>query len=103
MERVFGVKVPLNCKRKLKQLHNSDLDTIVEYKREKPYPYQTRDPDSRALFNLSKYYREDEVIAMSWTLHHNAALSLHRSEKESKLGEISRNNIVVMLYLKSGQ
>ena len=98
MEKVFGVKVPVHCKRKLKQLHDSDLDSIAEYRRDKRYPFQSKDPDARALFNLSKYYGEDEVVAMSWTLHHNAALSLHRSEKESKSDV---NSVVVCPYGQS--
>lgn len=90
MERVFGVKIPYLCKKKLKQLHPNDLDSIAEYKRHKfaPPPYNSKEPDARTFFNLGRHYGEDEVVAMSWTLHHNAALSVHRSEKESKHWEM---------------
>ena len=85
MEKIFNDRIPYNCKRKLKQLLPSELDSVADYRQQERQFLQTRDPEARTLLNLSKFYGTDEVAAMSWTLHHNAALSLHRSEKASKL------------------
>ncbi len=87
---MFGHKIPHTSKKKLTKLQNSDVSSVVEYQRDRQRSHQFgRDPEARSLFNLSKFYSEDEVVAMSWTLYHNAALSLHRSEKESKFARIS--------------
>lgn len=84
---MFRDKIPPASKKKLTRLQPSDVSSVVEFQRERQQRYlMSRDPEARPLYNLSKYYSEGEVVAMSWTMYHNATLSLHKSAKESKCG-----------------
>ncbi len=68
-------------------LKESDVTSIVRYRQEKNHdarPQAVPGSDAKTVYSLSRYYELDVVIAMSWTMHHNAALSLHRWEKEGK-------------------
>lgn len=80
MEKVFKQHVPFNCRRRLSHLQESDINTIVKYT---PGQERHNQSDPRVYSTLGRY-GVDLVRAMSWTLHHNAALSLHRWEKDGE-------------------
>ncbi len=83
MERVFKDTIPIPCKRKLMHLQNSEAEAIAKHRQEKSISLQ-KDPDYRAQLNLSRHYKPEMVVAMSWNLHYNASLSMHRREKEGE-------------------
>jgi hypothetical protein len=106
MEKVFKHILPLNCKKKLIHLQDSDVSSIMRFSQDKNALTDTRLYSSLGRFGV------DAVIAMSWTMYHNAALSLHRWEKDGEwlrriccycaggvglptLGDIAHNRVVV--------
>lgn len=81
IEGVFKQHVPFQCKKKLNNLQESDINSIVKY-----VPGQERnDTKDARVFSMLGRFGVDVAIAMSWTMHHNAALSLHKWEKDGKL------------------
>lgn len=83
VEKVFKQNVPYYCKRKLAHLQESDINSIVKYSHGQEKHVQN---DGRLYSTLGRYGL-DVVVAMSWTMYHNAILSLHRWEKDGKLGD----------------
>lgn len=75
MENVFTRAIPYNTKRKLKTLHESDVNLMAKH---------GDNVQNKDLYSLYRHYQQQEVLAMSWTLYHNAALHVHRYEKHSK-------------------
>lgn len=82
MEGVFKDIIPQSCKKKLMQLQQLDLEGIAKSRQEKYSVH--REQEAKALYNLGHHYGTEEIQALSWTFHYNAALCVHNREKESE-------------------
>lgn len=82
VESVFKQHVPFQCKKKLYHLQESDINSIVKY----GSGHERNDTKDTRVFSTLGRFGLDVVIAMSWTMHHNAALILHRWEKDGEFG-----------------
>ena len=77
MEKVCKQSIPLNCKKKLRQLQRADVTSILKYNPDKyPSSYQ-----EKAFPYLNQHFGQEELLALSWTMHYNTALFVHRWEK----------------------
>lgn len=82
VEKVLGIFISNHCKRRLKILQESDVNYMAKSDRTKFDNLGSA--SNRDLYNLSRFFQQQEVLAMSWTFYHNAALHVHRYEKHSK-------------------
>ena len=88
LEKVFKRNIPVVTKKKLTCLQEGDVHSIEKNSHDKlKYPPGHHlSGDARVLYNLGRFHTVDEVVAMSWTMHYNAALTVHRWKKEGKPG-----------------
>ena len=79
MEKVFKFSIHGSCKKRLKSLRENDAIYMAKVDRNNLTAVQNKD-----LAWLCRYFQHQEIVAMSWTLYHNAPLHVHRYEKRSK-------------------
>ena len=82
MEKVFKKTVPSHCEKKLKNMPEWDAGFLAKLDREGTS--STMQPKDPAVHGLYQKFQYQEIMAMSWTQYHNAALHVHRYEKHSK-------------------
>lgn len=80
VEKVFKQYVSNGCKRKLAHLQDSDVSTIVKFS---PGQEKYTQNDTRTYSILGRF-GVDMAIAMSWTMYHNAVLSVHKWQKDGE-------------------
>lgn len=68
------------CKRRLTQLQRTDVNSILKYNPDK-YSSSYQEKDFKVFTYLNRHFGQEELLALSWTMHYNTALFVHRWEK----------------------